>query len=639
MRTVSRYGKLVLQAFGWRGLARRAVYLARLHSGVLRRQLPSGANFASAATFPWPHRFDLDAIRQRYADESLDELVRTWVVADAERVLSGEQQLYGDQWHDVGWPPRWHVNAFTGSEYPRVHWTAVNDDDPNRGDIKDVWELSRLQFTCLFARAYVLTGDDHYVEAWWQAIEDWAAQNPPYLGVNWLCAQETSLRAMALCFGLSAFSNRPASTPARLELAAQILGVSVERVRPTLGYAMSQRNNHAISELVFLLTVRAEGERRLLRLLLEALDDQFYPDGSYSQQSFTYQRLAVQVLQWLLVTRTDLPSGARRRVVDVLSRSRAFLFRCSDSISGWLPNYGPNDGALLWHLSCAHYRDFRPLLASLGQPSDAEHCEPVLWMPLPEVGDCKTDAGAQPTTYETLRGPRSLAFTRIGTGHHRAGHGDQQALDLWIDGHNIVMDPGTFRYTAPLPWRNALAGPTVHAAPRGPESPGLAIGRFLTEGPWEAEVVYRVNQVDREVVVSRRPAGEGSLWRAVIRCEDAYAVVDAAEGVEAVLRWNLGDMTDVDVVWPHAHRGERLQPRADDPASGWSSPLYGSRRRMDVVVIPLHKNTLATTRFAPKGHRQLSEAEVLDMLGKRLPLSLNSPVALVGVPRAGGDRR
>lgn len=621
MHKAVRYAQLLHRAFGWRGLARRSVYVARLRTGELARRLPARADFTESPHVMWTHRFDLDAIRQRYEAEGIAETVRQQVVYEAERVLAGQLQLYGDRWHDVGWPPRWHRNVFTGYEYPRAHWTAISDNDPERGDIKDVWELSRLPFTYLFARAHVLTGDDRYVEAWWQAIEDWAHHNPPNLGVNWHCGQETSLRAITLCFGLSVFADHPASTTARLDLAARILGASVDRVRPTVGYALSQRNNHAVSELVFLLTVDNTNDRQLLRHLLEVLDDQFYPDGSYSQQSFTYQRLAVQALQWLLVTRPDLPPRARSRVVEVLARSRDFLSRCSDPVSGWLPNYGPNDGALLLHLTTAHYRDFRPLLTSLGAPGDPERREPSLWLSIPEVAEQKTDANEQPTTYHTLRGPRSLAFTRIGTGRHRPGHADQQALDLWIDGSNVVPDPGTFRYTAPTPWGNPFTGAEVHAAPRADESAALTLGRFLRDAGPAAEQVHRSQSAEVDVLISRRPAGDGALWRAIVRRGDSYAVVDAAEGVDARIRWNFQDIADLGAIWIAGDRSAILQPQPseDDPVSGWASPLYGAREQVEARDVDVPADTVSAATFTPEGEQALDRDEQMAELSTWLP--------------------
>lgn len=589
--------------------------------------MPVATSFEATPPIAWRHRFDLAEVRGRYRALPALAALRERVVSDADRVLAGEMRLYGGHQRQVGAPPRWHVNPFTGHEYPRVHWADISDDDASRGDIKDVWELSRLPFTCILVRAYVLTGDGRYPERWWELVEDWAAHNRPNLGVNWRCGQETSLRAIALCFGLSSFSGHPSSTPARVDLAHRILGASADRVRPTVGYALSQRNNHAVSELVFLLSVRAEDdERRLLRYLLEVLDDQFYEDGSYAQQSFTYQRLAVQALQWLLLTRPDLPRGARNRVAEVLARSRDFLARCSDPVGGWLPNYGANDGALLFHLSGAHYRDFRPLLASLGAPGLSEYGEEAIWTAIDEVSDRVTSADRAPSTYVTLRGSRSLALMRVGAGRHRAAHADQLALDLWVDGQNLVLDPGTYRYTAPPPWRNALAGRDVHSLAMEEGVAQVSIGRFLSEGMPAGELLHHGAQDGAEIVVARRPAGRGHLYRAIIRRGDAYSIVDGAEGVTARVRWNLADSDRAVVQFEPDGEFVPDGPREDDPASGWNSPLYAHREAVTVRHVPLSEGSYTALRIAPSRETALDPSEAWRLLeGTGMPLRTAAP--------------
>lgn len=620
MRTVLARLRLVLFAFGWRGIVRRASYLVRLRSGWLRRRLPVEETFDTSPRVAWLHRFDVGELRAAYQSlADYPHLVEA-IKQEAASVLAGDLRLYGGAPRAVGWPPRWHVNPFTGNGYPRVHWTAISDDDAEHGDIKDVWEPSRLPFTFVLARAFVVSGDDRYVETWWQAIEDWARHNPPNLGANWRCGQESSLRAVALSFGLSVFGDHPATTGARRQAAERILGATAARVRPTVGYALSQRNNHAISELVCLLTLRAGSERRLHRLLIEVLDDQFYPDGSYGQQSFTYQRLAVQTLQWLLAVRTDLPPRVRMRVVDVLARSRDFLARCSDPVSGWLPNYGPNDGTLLFHLDAAHYRDFRPLLASLGATaSRAVDAEPSLWLADPQVNDRRTDAVEQPSTYRTLRGPRSLVLTRIGTGRHRAAHDDQQAVDVWIDGHNVIPDPGTYRYSAPEPWRNALTSAHVHSLPMAIGEQAFTLGRFLTGGMAAAELVHHSEQDGYEVLVARRRAGMGWLWRAIVRSADAYAVADVADGTDAVVRWNVAAEVGTEVTHAAPDKVEPTRSRNDDPRSGWVSPVYGYREPIEARLVSLTAGQATLTRVLRPGEQGLAWSLIEERLKPQLP--------------------
>ena len=178
-----------------------------------------------------------------------------------------------------------------------------------------------------------------------------------------------------------------------------------------MGYALSQRNNHAISELVFLLSLPGKPNGRLCRLLREALDDQFFDDGSYAQQSHVYERLAVHALVWLMLVRPDLPPAVGSRTRSVLDRAAAFLQRCSDPVSGLLANYGANDGSLLFPLAAAAPLDVRPTLAMLGRPCGSVGlAEPQLWIdPL-----VPTDRPLQSSTYFTLRTDRTLLSTRIG---------------------------------------------------------------------------------------------------------------------------------------------------------------------------------------------------------------------------------
>lgn len=599
--------RLVLTAFGWKGIVRRLGYVGRLRSGWLRRRMPMVANFDAQPRARWDFSFDVAEVRHRYEQLRLPDETRAQVLADADRLLAGEVRLYGWAWREVSWPPRWQLNPFTGAEYPAMHWTDISDDDPERGDIKDVWELSRLGFTCLLARAYLLSSDDRYPDAWWQAVEDWMRRNPPNTGVNWRCGQETSLRAIAVGFGVSTFSSHPSTTPARRAMAEQLLGASARRVRPTVGYALSQRNNHAISELTFLLSLPGGPNRRLCRLLGEAIDDQFYPDGSYGQQSFVYHRLALQALVWLLQVQPDLPADLDRAIRSAIGRSAQFWHRCSDPLAGSIPNYGPNDGSLLFDLSSCGHLDAGPTLALAGilriSPLAAEiRC----WFDAIPSGRADQPASPEPeSTYRTMRGPRSLLLTRVGVESHRPADDDQQAVELFIDGQRVVLDPGTFRYSGRPPWRNPFTLGSVHSVPtptRADER--LAVGRFLRSPMPSARVVHHDMTDESEILVSRRRQADTVLTRAIVRADDRFAIFDRAEGDDAVVRWNLAtDSCEFDL---HCPSGAESLPRDDnDPASGWWSPSYAQLAPVEALQVSLTSGATAIARFGPKGAKLL----------------------------------
>lgn len=552
--------RAVLLAFGLRGLLRRLAYVALLRSGWLRRRLPRQDDYKQTVPVPW--NYELGVPNLEHCEDD--------VVARAEALLEGQLRFYGWTDREVGWPPRWHRNVFTCHEYPTVHWTSISDDDPAVGDIKDVWEPSRFTWVFLVARAWARTGDNRWPEAFWDGLESWMEHNPPNTGVNWRCGQESSLRAIAVQFGVAVFGAHPSTTTARRRRARQLLEATRQRVRPTVGYALSQRNNHAISELCFLLTLTPD-DRRLNRLLRECIADQFYADGSHSQQSPTYQRLAVHTLLWLDQV-TSLHPRTKAAIDVALERSGLFLARIVDPVSSHAPNYGPNDGALLLDLDATARSDFAPTLDLLGIGGGSS--ESAAWLGRRDTPDPGRVSKA--STYVTLTVDEVHVLMRCGTGRHRPAHDDQLAVDVWMHGENVIPDAGTYRYTAPAPWGNALTSAEVHARTRLKGHAPTRIGRFLTAPVPAATLSARHEQDGAIGVTAELQTEQGALRRTV--CADAAGVSILDETSHGPA---LGRITHAIPATPpvqvEAPQQEELTPVDGDPTSGWISPHYGQR--------------------------------------------------------------
>jgi hypothetical protein len=589
------------RAYGGRGLLRRAVYELVLRSGGMRRLSPIRPTYPKTSKSPhdWPVHLDLHAVRTHYAASREHDALKARIVDDADRVLAGHMRFYGWAWRHTGWPPDWHRNPWTGHRYPRVHWSLLSDNQPANGDIKDVWEMSRLPFTSTFARAYALTGDGRYVDAWWEGVEDWARANPPNVGVNYRCGQETSLRGLSLQFGLAAFAEHPASTPARLALAYDMLAAFVARVRPTMHYALSQRNNHAISEAVFLETAALldiapkSNARRARRALQEALADQFYDCGWYAQHSFSYQRLALQCLVWLKTVRAAVGLRPDIPIVDqALARSAALWEVAADPWTGQLPMCGAIDGSLLFDLGAGSELDSRPMLHTLrgakGRPPGAQE-EERAWLGLEPVTAVEPTACREHMVF--LRTPNLHASMRTGLGRHRPSHIDYLHLQVRMGGHLVTVDPGTFRYTDPSPLGGALRESIVHNGPCLSEHPDRTLGRFLTaSSPKHLRVSRRQDGCDEEVVAQLTLNGT-VLSRSVSRRSDDLEVIDEASGRPFMVTWTLPPEASID----HLERGAVLiglatatlrfeatwvdiynGPSGD--SRGWFAPHYAEKR-------------------------------------------------------------
>ncbi len=86
---------------------------------------------------------------------------------------------------------------------------------------------------------------------------------------------------------------------------ANMIAVSGERIEANIYYALSQQNNHGISEGMGLWTIgllfpefqQAERWRQRGMEILETQGQELiYNDGSYAQHSFNYQRLSASRL-------------------------------------------------------------------------------------------------------------------------------------------------------------------------------------------------------------------------------------------------------------------------------------------------------------------------------------------------------
>jgi asparagine synthase (glutamine-hydrolysing) len=496
----------------------RARYALRAKTGLLKRRFPTTGwdRTTLAELFPAGESVDVGNIKQfhlqhggrfffeagRIPDSAfLNEIVtaegrnRTLEVADD--FCRGRFLYFSDRTYDVGWPPNWLLNPINGARHTaEKHWCDYPTFSPALGDIKEVWEPSRFACAYWLARAYALTGDEKYPCAFWELFESWAAQNPPNRGPNWKCGQETAVRLFACCFALHAFWNAPATTDARVGAMIRLMAIQAERIYHNIDFAVSQRNNHSMSEAAGLITVgllfpyfrgAATWFGRGREVIEGDMGRLVYEDGSFVQHSMNYHRVMLHVCLWALrlceLNRRPLSEESRRRV----GSAADFLFETMDPASGGVPNYGPNDGALVLPLAASCYFDFRPTLQAACLGANGRRALPPgpwdemsAWLygadsirqPISTRSPAsrRFDAGG----YYTIRGRDSWAMIRCHTYRDRPAHVDMLHFDLWYKGVNVLSDSGSYKYYTPeFPgldryFKDIAAHNTVEVDGRGP---------------------------------------------------------------------------------------------------------------------------------------------------------------------------
>jgi hypothetical protein len=468
-------------------------------------------------------------------------------------------------WFDVAGPgaPDWFRNPFTGARVrnPDAPWHTFSDFDPQLGDIKAIWEVSR--FDWVMALAQQARGGDPTavprLNAW---LADWFAHNPPYCGPNWMCGQEASIRLLHVA--IAALILGQAETPSPTLVAFVV--AHVRRIAPTMSYARAQNNNHGTSEAAALFVggtwlARAghPDGAAMARLGRAALEERglalILPDGTFSQYSVNYHRVMLDTYCMAEVWRARLGEAPFSSALHQrLATATSWLVGVIDRQSGDAPNLGHNDGANLLPLTDADGRDFRPaahLAAALFSDTSAfpetEDARRTLdWLGVqarstvmaPTVSQRFDDGGIA-----VLRNGVAMAVLRYPRHRFRPGHADALHLDFWLAGVNLLRDGGTFSYAddrAMNYYPTVAAHNTVQFDDRD-QMPRL--GRFLYGGWLQTASATPIGRDgDAATMSAAYRDAHGVFHQRSIRLEpSSLTITDRVEGFSkrAVLRWRL----------------------------------------------------------------------------------------------------
>jgi hypothetical protein len=663
----------ILRNLGPAWTIERSAYLLRKKSGLLKRRFPTPqwneielasllkpgvpaepiayAEYRKSHTPPFffssGSMADVGTLKRVMTERGASETIRI-----ADDFCTGKFLLYSHHRHDLGQPINWLLNPFTGASHdPSLHWCDSPTFSERLGDIKDVWEASR--FACAFwlARAYALASDEAYPLAFWQLVESWLDQDPPNRGPNWKCGQETALRCMAWSFALYAFANSPATTPARLTAIVKAFALQADRIAGNISYAVSQKNNHGISEASGLITIgllfpELRGSKKWLtlgkRIFEQEVLRQIYDDGSYVQQSMNYHRVMLHDCLWVVrmceLNNNPIADEVRRRI----ATAGRFLQQMLDEPSGCVPNYGANDGALVLPLSSCDYTDYRPTAAAAMYFADGRRVlsdgpwnELALWLYGPESLRSPVNV-IEPTSqrfdaggYYTIRNGRDWCMIRCHSYRDRPAHVDPLHLDLWHNGVNILSDSGTFKYYNPaVPaveafFKDIRAHNTIEIDNRGPLE---LISRFMWD-PWpKAHCIHHsCDSFEGEHHAYARSPWNIVHRRRVQRDPSGWTVIDNLDGGGAhdvILHWHTIDcpceitdrgvtirtsagVIELGIVGPRElslflRRGEE-----HDTPTGWISVYYGEKSPRPTIEVrgriqlPAEINT--RVRFLPDG--------------------------------------
>lgn len=214
-------------------------------------------------------------------------------------------------------PIDWHSDHRVAYRWDSRHLSSELPIYPGHGaDIKQPWELARLQHLPLLALAYRCAAaglpgfapEERYRREFRNVVLDFIATNPPRHGVNWMGSMEAAIRIANILVAWDLFRAAGAVFDTDFEtLLAQTTVAHGRHVRAHLERRPDTRGNHYLANLAGLLYAAVylgrQGEAaawwRFARPQMEAeIEHQFHSDGSNFEASTGYHRLSGEIAIW-----------------------------------------------------------------------------------------------------------------------------------------------------------------------------------------------------------------------------------------------------------------------------------------------------------------------------------------------------
>jgi len=613
---------------------------------------PQSLALRSAKHEKAPWNSDRDAqFRSLPTQETLQAVpdeTRRRVIAAAEEILAGQWQLLGAVRRDME-DPDWFFDPVTGRRAPQLDYCfKVNHRSEDvTGNVKQIWELSRMHHLTVLAAAFSLSGDERYAERVASHLRSWWAQNPFLSGVHWTSGIEAGLRLTTWVWVRRLLDGWMGATELfeRNEVArAQIWWH--QHYLASFRSRGSSANNHVIAEATGLLVAAlafdwfAESSRwaeEAARVLEHELKCNTFPSGVNREMAFDYHGFVAE----LVVVAAAEASWAGRPLSEDLW---ALLYRMFDVVAGTMdvklraPRQGDGDNGTALVLDPPTTERWSGLLA-LGE---ALFDTPGWWPPVvPTVtstllasmsGRRHTAAcpDGRPSHYAdagltVLRSSPSDGeeiWCRCDAGPHgflsiaAHAHADALAVEVRYDGADVLADPGTYCYHGEPGWRSYFRSTVAHNTIEvGGQDQSTSGGPFLWTRHARSRLIDSETDADGEVAAwSAEHDGYRALTpplchRRSVRLESRLRRIEVVDCLETTgghafrlafhlgpdihariighsvdLTWSEGVCTRSATIYLPNGPSWSLSRGATDPILGWYSTRFGEKQPAWAVI-------------------------------------------------------
>ncbi len=404
-------------------------------------------------------------------------------------------------------PIDWHIDFKSGYRWDRNVWYKKLKYGCYDGvDVKNPWELSRFHHLVVLGQAYLITKNEKYEMEYLFQIVDWIISNKPYFGINWRSILDVALRVSNWIVSLSFFRESKIMSKEFLVFILKNIYIHGKHITNNLEYHVIT-SNHYLSDIssLFLVgeifsdfNVGKKWSNLAVSELKKEIEKQVYPDGVDFEASTCYHRFVLELFFYPVLFEIKKAKSfygnnyvevgeflfGKNFINKILKMFEFVLFATKPD--GELPQIGDNDNGRLFIFGRSNILDMR-YLSTLGtiffkkekfKIKEYGFDEQALWI----FGRKGFEFWNQ-VSYNCLANIESASFADAGiyimrknnnylisscsqngqNGNGGHAHNDKLSFELFIEGESIVVDPGTYFYTAIPEWRNKFRSTSFHS--------------------------------------------------------------------------------------------------------------------------------------------------------------------------------
>jgi hypothetical protein len=458
-----------------------------------RRQVRPGQIASAALPRTSDRRFT--AVLPADAAQRVPGHARDAIIADADRLLKGEWEMLGVVRTDMK-QPDWFYDPVTGRRSaPDTYAFQINQrSEEQTGNVKQVWELNRLQHLTLLATAWFLTHEEGYAQRVADQLRSWWLETPFLSGVNWTSGIEIGIRLINFVWIRRLLDGWPGAADLfeHSDLALRQIHWH-QQYLAAFESRGSSANNHVIAEAAGQLAAScafpwfAESGRwraSSARLLERELSRNTFPSGINRELASDYHGFVAE-LGFFAAAEADATG------TPVSADTWRLLCAMADSMAALVderlqpPRQGDSDEGRVVLLDAPVHNRW-PTLLSLGDALFGR----LDWWPgtVPGAGSVLIDAlsggkreipgrpGQRPSHFKdagitilrTARGESPEIWCRCDGGPHgflsiaAHAHADALSVEVRHGGVDILADPGTYCYHGEPQWRSYFRSTIAH---------------------------------------------------------------------------------------------------------------------------------------------------------------------------------